>query len=722
MIRSAPALSASQELDRRPVLATAALKPGFDRDTLSRYGDPSWDLGPAVFRENARRCHVTVHFGAVEDEGVREALREFLYARLNVDMPGHRKILPPGSVRQTFNRARRFFEFVRDELGAVDLRRVGQPLLDRYVRHLKTDRARRPVIVGHLLEVPADLYVYRDHLPYIGLGFQPWAGSAPARVAGYRHVRENLTPRIPEAIISPLLAWSIRYVTQFAADIFAAREEMDLLEAHCAALIEADRGLKPKHRRERQRKRLGDYFDRLRTEGRGVPIWGTAHNGTFLRHPETGEVSPPVNSHLLHLHIGLDAQAEPKMHIQLTGGAPRQIRAALLELGVETGGMETPISILPETGRPWRPRFDAKTLAQEERMLQSAAYILCAYLTGMRDCEVQAMQRGCLALTRSEDGMIMRHRVRSVSYKGKSSRGEPAEWITIEPVAKAIEVLERLSFRAASARGLTTLWPVLAVKSVCKDHLSAEIVRQLNHFRDHLNHLFGTPETPAVPNGPDDQPWRITTRQFRRTIAWYIANRPFGTIAGMIQYKHASVAAFEGYAGSSRSGFRAEVENQRSLGQLDDLLTYFDERQAGATLSGPAAARIAKTLDGVSSELGPLPAMIADRARLRTMLASLARTLHVGVLADCFFDPGTAACLKQATGAKGPLTALCQPTLCPNACITARHRPAWARSAQEATSLLKEKRLSQLQRNILQQELERTMTILTNIDEGAGSR
>ncbi len=201
MIRSAPAFSASQELDRRPVLASAALKPGFDRDTLSRYGDPSWDLGPAVFRENARRCHVTVHFGAVEDDGVREALREFLYARLNVDMPGHRKILPPGSVRQAFNRARRFFEFVRDELGAVDLRQVGQALLDRYVRHLKTDRARRPVIVGHLLEVPADLYVYRDHLPSIGLRFQPWAGSAPARVAGYRHVRENLTPRIPEAII-----------------------------------------------------------------------------------------------------------------------------------------------------------------------------------------------------------------------------------------------------------------------------------------------------------------------------------------------------------------------------------------------------------------------------------------------------------------------------------------------------------------------------------------
>lgn len=709
-----------QELDDRPVLASAPLKEGVNRSCLSRYGDASWDLGPAVFRENARRCHVTVHFGSVEDVGTREAIREFLYARLNVDVPGHRKKLPPACVRQIFNRARRFFEFVRGELGAVDLSRVDQQLLDHYARHLQTDCSRRPVIVGHLLEVPVDLHAYRDHLPSRGLSFQPWNGWAPARVAGYRHVRENRTPRMPEEVIAPLLTWSIRYVTEFAPDIFAAREELDRLEAHCAKLVRSDQVLDRKQRRDRQRRRLTDYFERRRREERGVPIWGTAHNGTILRHPETGDVSPPVNSHLLHLHIGIDARAESRMHIQLASGAPDLIDAAIRELGVETGGMDTCISLLPETGRPWRPRFDAKTLAQEERMLQSAAYVLCAYLSGMRDCEVQAMQRGCLSITRSEDGLIMRHRVRSVAYKGKSSHGQAAEWITIEPVAKAVEVLERLSFPAATARGLTTLWPVLAAKSVCKDHLSAEIVRQLNLYRDHLNKLFGTVNEPVIPNSPEGKPWRITTRQFRRTIAWHIANRPFGTIAGMIQYKHASVAAFEGYAGSSKSGFRAEVESQRALGQLDDLLVYFDERQTGSTLSGPAGPRISKALDAAAAELDPLPVMIADRARLRTMLASLARTLHVGVLADCFFDPGTALCLKQATNAdnKTPLTALCQPTRCPNACITARHRPVWARSADEARAVLKEKRLSSLQRSALQQDLARIEAVLDDIDRG----
>jgi len=79
------------------------------------------------------------------------------------------------------------------------------------------------------------------------------------------------------------------------------------------------------------------------------------------------------------------------------------VEAAIAALGTEVGGMDTPISIDPDSGSHWRPRFDAKTLVHEERMLQAACYVVCAYLTGMRDCEVQAMRSGCLSLTRSAD-------------------------------------------------------------------------------------------------------------------------------------------------------------------------------------------------------------------------------------------------------------------------------------------------------------------------------
>lgn len=713
-----PAHARALAFDDRPVLATAPLKAGHAREELSRVGDPSWDLGPAVFRENARRCHVTVHFDVLEHADVQAAMRCYLYARLNVDLPGYRPKLPPASIRQAFNRARRFFAFAREQLGRLDLGRIDQALVDAYARHLRDDPARRPVIVGQLLQVVTDLYHVRDHLPGGGLGFEPWAGRAAARVAGYRHVRENRTPRMPEEIVTPLLAWSLRYITTFATDILAARVALDRLEARRARLLAAERGLPDAERRLRQRSRLERYLARRARQGRGVPIWTTAHNGATRIDPHTGEATPPINAHLLHLHAGIDAVAEPAMHLMLTTGAPDVIREAVASLGTEVGGMDTPISIDPESGRPWRARFDVKTLAIEERMLQAAAYVVCAYLTGMRDCEVQAMRRGCLSIARSEDGLIERHRIRSTLYKGRSSTGETASWVTIEPVAEAIAVLERLSAGPARASGRDTLWPVLRSSAITKTHLSSEVVRQLNAFRDHLNTVFGSPDAPVIPSGPDGKPWRITTRQFRRTIAWHIANRPFGTIAGMIQYKHASVAAFEGYAGTSASGFRAEVEAQRRLGQLDDLLDYFDRRQGGASLSGPAGPRIARTLDDAALKLGPLPAMIADRARLRVMLASVARTFHVGPLADCFFDPATALCLKRVTtpDPAQPLTALCEPTRCPNACITARHRPAWERAAADARAHLRERRISDLQRQALQRELDRLTAVIAGID------
>ncbi|MDK1493691.1 hypothetical protein QN219_27240 [Sinorhizobium sp. 7-81] len=107
----------------------------------------------------------------------------------------------------------------------------------------------------------------------------------------------------------------------------------------------------------------------------------------------------------------------------------------------------------------------------------------------------------------------------------------------------------------ASTRGLTTLRPVLVARPVCKDHLSAEIVRQLNHFGDHINHLFGTPDRPG---GPERARWATLADHDAAVQAqdrMAHTNRPLGTITGMIQSKHASVAAFEGYAGSGRSDF-----------------------------------------------------------------------------------------------------------------------------------------------------------------------
>ena len=90
-------------------------------------------------------------------------------------------------------------------------------------------------------------------------------------------------------------------------------------------------------------------------------------------------------------------------------------------------------------------------------------------------------------------------------------------------------------------------------------------IKQLNAFVIWVNHRcreLGRNDLIPTVNG---RPWRLTSRQFRRTLAWFIARRPGGSIAGAIAYRHHAVQLFEGYAGTSDSGFRAEVEAEEAL-------------------------------------------------------------------------------------------------------------------------------------------------------------
>jgi hypothetical protein len=209
--------------------------------------------------------------------------------------------------------------------------------------------------------------------------------------------------------------------------------------------------------------------------------------------------------------------------------------------------------------------------------------------------------------------------------------------------------------------------------------------------------------------------WRHARLEVRHTPDYLgegIANRPFGTVADMIQYKHASIAAYEGYTGSSRSGFRNEIERERALGQLDDVLAYYVRHRDGEVLMGPAAARISGELQQVVDEFGPLPGHIADTARVRTMLAHVAKTLFLGVLNDCFFDPAAALCLNGKVERSAPAMVQCRPDRCPNSCITSRHRPVWERAIADGDALLKTKRLLPLQRNAIEQNVARYRQVI----------
>ena len=122
----------------------------------------------------------------------------------------------------------------------------------------------------------------------------------------------------------------------------------------------------------------------------------------------------------------------------------------------------------------------------------------------------------------------------------------------------------------------------------------------------------------------------------------------------------------------------------------------------------------------VQDELGDLPGRIMDRKRLRTMLAHLGRTLHVGFLNDCLFDAATALCLSGSPDSEqtAPVLSRCSPDRCPNACLTARHREPWQASIAEGEGLLAVGRLSPLQREAIARDNERKRRLIAPLLEG----
>ena len=161
--------------------------------------------------------------------------------------------------------------------------------------------------------------------------------------------------------------------------------------------------------------------------------------------------------------------------------------------------------------------------------------------------------------------------------------------------------------------------------------------------------------------------------------------------AGARQYKHAQVAVFEGYAGTSASGFAAEVEAEQATARLDYVEQLYRDWLSGGPSGGRAATGINAEFARIQAELAELPGSVADRARLRTMLDHLTATLHPGVLGDCFYRPETALCARHAQRpARLPLPMLDTCLSCPNARRSSVHLPGLEQAREQARQLIAE--------------------------------
>jgi integrase len=584
------------------------------------------------------------------------------------------------NVKGEYYPLRRFLTYLDTTWDGVRLADVTQTMLDAYVlfcRQGKKGQVMTASAVQDNILIPIKLAAYRTAFSTDALTLEPWKGRSAQYIAGADRTDENSTPRIPEAVLGPFIQWALFYVQIAAKDILAARAE---LARYQHAL--------PRDTTTSRRDRLEAWIAARRAVGRGLP----ANDARYQYHyKEPGSALNGVNCALIGWMAGVS---------QINDRFLRpMVEQAADAMGLEPGGMDTPISCHPATQQPWRDRFSPISLHHEEYMLIAACYIVCAYLSGMRVSEIMQLQRGCHFTETTADGLITRHKLRGTTFKDHGRRGIPATWVVIAPVAEAIAVLEHLTGRDE------LFWAQRVKPQTVPYGAVVQHTYFLKTFRDHVNRVAATGAVPiaAIPE-VDGVPWPLNSLQFRRTLAWHIANQSFGVVAGKIQYQHVSVTTFEGYAGQSESGFRSEIEAERQLQQMEDIVDRYEEYCHGVKATGPGATHVQRLFAQFQLELGDFPGKIVDRGRVRAMLLHLGRTLYPGLLNDCFFDPAVAHCLKTVKS-ETPLIAQCHPDRCPNSCITERHLSAWEQALATAKEHLSQRRLPVLQRTIIEQQI-----------------
>ncbi|MFD6045205.1 hypothetical protein ACFWG7_28380 [Streptomyces koyangensis] len=636
-----------------------------------RFGDDVWDLGEFFPRTAASG---RIDFLRFEAGLHRQTAKEFIYSRLRRRTGRTHGPMKPTSAPAQCTRLVSLFR---------DLREVGiRRLQDVEAGHLEALVARWEAQGPHAVVSKVNLLKHLSgHGPFLTgdrLAIVPWPHRSAKQVAKLETQRENSTPRIPEEIMRPLLSAALFYVQVASRDLLAAR-----------ALLERLREEQPKNDIElvQTRGRLDAFIAERRALGRGMPALPIEYRGRSSAAVVDGVVQAP-NMRMTAMLIGAHRVRRLR----------REIEAAGKELGWEEGGLAIPMSRWPDSGLPWRSELSAASLASELVHLRTACWIVIAYLSGMRDMEVRELGRECAFTEPGADGRT-RYKIKGRVFKGRKLTGDEAEWVVLDVVHQAAGVLKRVNDDPTHLFGT---W----IGEKIGYGLFSDVSLRLNNFQQHLNELFGVQSEPYIPlplvdectdeeavddaeldqEAADDagtglvRPWWFDTRQFRRTLAWHIAHQPFGVVAGTRQYKHNAFAIFEGYAGTSASGFADEVASEKAGALLDYVEDLYHDHNEGGRSAGGAASRVAVDFDRIRAELGDLPGTVASPERLRAALRHLTRTLHPGILNDCFHHAETAVCGKRAKSLGRPLPMLNACLACPNARRSSVHLPGMARA------------------------------------------
>ncbi|MHB8340500.1 MAG: hypothetical protein ACYDB7_04915 [Mycobacteriales bacterium] len=753
--RRTPAWTASARLDSacwsddEPVCAL----PDWQAHGLPRFGDDRWDFrGHPHAIDKASEHGWLYDWGAVANPTYALAMREFAMGRMNrpLQLPGVARFSWPASTTIIYLRALEgFFAWVGTELAGLPLAAIGQDDLSRYAQTVLSGRGSIAQQTGRLRAVQAFFAYFtiagtsRPAAEGLPLSFAteliPWGGKSVSALAGRNRSEANRTPRIPPAVMDPLLRQALFYVEIAAGDILGAHRELqsypcdaacnygtddhsDRLEEFlenrpvptyangkpalariCMAARLPRRSLQtPQARRRldtarrdhgteivewlRPREDLLRSLQRFvadrRHTGRGIPVYDAPEGGKNV-----GDVNVALSLAMCGHHPAADA-----LHYR---EAAAILEAAHAEFGGEPGGMNAPISTNPDTGRPWRPPFSPASLARETRLLQTACFIVITYLSGMRVDEVLALQPGCCRQDVSADGLVYVHRLASTLSKGQP-KPAPATWVVTEHVHRAVGVLEQLPRSPArSAEGRVTVRARRRVDRLFQ--FGTNLGVEIGLFVARLGDLGEEGQDQLGSRG-------INARALRRTLAWYIAHRPFGTTALAIQYKHVHATISEGYVGVADEEFRDLLVTETVEAELEALAQRIITRRGGvAAVRAATPNRTSERIEELVRDTARFPGLVDHDGHYELrLLRDEHLSYHVAGCANCAYDPAVSLCNR---GGDHPIMARCRWWECGCAEHLPEHLSALGHAIAEAEGHLRLRRLPAPQRRVLRGQL-----------------
>lgn len=370
-----------------------------------------------------------------------------------------------------------------------------------------------------------------------------------------------------------LLVWALRFVTDFSDDILAAK-----------TLKATPRDVPPSFQALTPHQRFRAYVKQRRQDTQTVPGW-VSSNRPSTRCLAKGFIGwqlglSPEETLVMNPHwptAGLTASDEAHLPMPITGSID---------------------------GKDWIPAVNFYQVEELCRHLATAAFVVVAYLTGMRGEECRALERGCCQTRTDPTSGQLHYRIHGRTFKGaldQSGNAIPAgvereqPWLAIAPVAKAVAVMEAMNpaSRLLFPIEAFSLWPCRVNDGKA---VHARMVRdRIQDLIDWSNRAAVRLERPHEVIAPDPE-GAVTAKRLRRTLAWFIYRKPGGRVALGVQYGHLRGYTTDGYGSRVASGLRDVFPMEEALARADYLEDALQRLENGEQVSGPAADRYTQAI------------------------------------------------------------------------------------------------------------------------------